>query len=87
MGGSIGGLTAGLVLRSKGWAVEVFERSSALLESRGAGIISHPITPRCPTEFGSYSLDDISIKPEWCRYVDGQGRILSQRSCGFRVSS
>jgi 2,6-dihydroxypyridine 3-monooxygenase len=87
MGGSIGGLTAALVLRSKGWAVDVFERSSALLDSRGAGIISHPITLRCPTEFGGYSLDDISIKPEWCRYVDGQGTTLSQRSCGFRLSS
>jgi 2,6-dihydroxypyridine 3-monooxygenase len=87
MGGSIGGLTAALVLRSKGWEVDVYERSSALLESRGAGIISHPITLRCPTEFGGYSLDDISIMPEWCRYVDGKGRILSQLSCGFRVNS
>ncbi|HZC34318.1 MAG TPA: hypothetical protein VE242_01825, partial [Chthoniobacterales bacterium] len=87
MGGSIGGLTAALVLRSKGWTVDIFERSSALLEGRGAGIICHPITLRCLTEFGSYSLDDISIKPEWCRYVDPQGRILSQQSCGFRVSS
>jgi 2,6-dihydroxypyridine 3-monooxygenase len=25
--------------------------------------------------------------PEWCRYVDGKGRILSQLSCGFRVNS
>jgi len=87
MGGSIGGLTAALVLRSKGWTVDVFERSSALLETRGAGIISHPITLRFLTQFGGYSLDDISNKPEWCRYVDGQGRIVSQLSCGFRVSS
>jgi 2-polyprenyl-6-methoxyphenol hydroxylase-like FAD-dependent oxidoreductase len=63
MGGSIGGLTAALVLRSKGWTVDVFERSSALLETRGAGIISHPITLRFLTEFGGYSLDDISNKP------------------------
>jgi len=87
MGGSIGGLTAALVLRNKGWTVDVFERSSALLETRGAGIISHPITLRFLTEFGGYSLDDISNKPKWCRYVDGQGRIVSQLSCGFRVSS
>ena len=51
MGGSIGGLTAALVLRDNGWDVDVFERSSALLESRGAGIISHPITLRYATEF------------------------------------
>jgi hypothetical protein len=43
--GSIGGLTAALLLRKIGCDVDVFERSSALLESRGAGIISQPIKP------------------------------------------
>src|SRR5258707_10198592 len=87
MGGSIGGLTAALVLRDNGWEVDVFERSSALLESRGAGIISHPITLRYATEFAGYGLDDLSIKPVWCRYVDDQGKIGSARSCHFRVNS
>ncbi len=87
MGGSIGGLTAALVLRDNGWEVDVFERSSALLESRGAGIISHPITLRYATEFAGYGLDDLSIKPVWCRYVDDQGKIVSERSCHFRVNS
>jgi len=87
MGGSIGGLTAALVLRKIGCDVDVFERSSALLESRGAGIISHRISLRYPTEFGGYHLEDLSIRPEWCRYVDGQGRVLSERPCSFRVNS
>jgi 2,6-dihydroxypyridine 3-monooxygenase len=87
MGGSIGGLTSALVLRDKGWEVDVFERSSALLESRGAGIISHPVTLRYATEFAGYGLDDLSIKPVWCRYVNDQGKIVSERSCHFRVNS
>jgi 2,6-dihydroxypyridine 3-monooxygenase len=87
MGGSIGGLTAALVLRDNGWDVDVFERSSALLESRGAGIISHPITLRYATEFAGYGLDDISIKPVWCRYVNHQGKVVSERPCHFRVNS
>lgn len=87
MGGSMGGLTAALVLRKIGCDVDVFERSSALLESRGAGIISHRITLRYPTEFGGYHLGDLSIRPLWCRYFDGQGRIVSERPCGFRVNS
>jgi 2,6-dihydroxypyridine 3-monooxygenase len=62
MGGSMGGLTAALVLRKIGCQVDVFERSSALLESRGAGVISHRVTLRYPTEFGRYHLDDLSIK-------------------------
>ena len=50
MGGSIGGLTAALVLRKIGCEVDVFERSTGLLESRGAGIISHPISLRISDE-------------------------------------
>ena len=87
VGGSMGGLTAALVLRKIGYDVDVFERSSALLESRGAGIISHRITLRYPTEFGGYQLGDLSIRPLWCRYFDGQGRVVSERPCGFRVNS
>jgi 2,6-dihydroxypyridine 3-monooxygenase len=87
MGGSIGGLTAALVLRRIGYDVDVFERSNVLLESRGAGIISHPVSLRYPTEFGGYHLGDLSIRPQWCRYVDGQGRLISERPCGFRVNS
>jgi len=38
IGGSLGGLFAGLLLRQAGWDVMVFERSSGDLSSRGAGI-------------------------------------------------
>jgi 2,6-dihydroxypyridine 3-monooxygenase len=87
MGGSIGGLTAALVLRKIGYEVDVFERSNGLLEGRGAGIISHPISLRYPTEFAGYHLDDLSIRPRWCRYLDDQGKVVSEQPCGFRVNS
>lgn len=38
-GGSIGGLCAGLALHGSGAAVDVFERNSGPMESRGAGIV------------------------------------------------
>jgi 2-polyprenyl-6-methoxyphenol hydroxylase-like FAD-dependent oxidoreductase len=41
IGGSLGGLFAGLLLRQVGWEVTVFERSSGDLASRGAGIGTH----------------------------------------------
>jgi 2-polyprenyl-6-methoxyphenol hydroxylase-like FAD-dependent oxidoreductase len=41
VGGSLGGLFAGLLLRQAGWDVTVFERSSGDLASRGAGIGTH----------------------------------------------
>ena len=41
VGGSLGGLFAGLMLRQAGWDVTVFERSSGDLASRGVGIGTH----------------------------------------------
>ena len=41
IGGSLGGLFAGLLLRQAGWGVTVFERSTGDLASRGAGIGTH----------------------------------------------
>jgi 2,6-dihydroxypyridine 3-monooxygenase len=87
MGGSLGGLTAALVLRKIGCEVDVFERSNALLEGRGAGIVAHSITIRYPTEFSDYGLDDLSVKPSWCRYIGAQGHVVSESRCDFRVSS
>lgn len=41
IGGSLGGLLAGLLLRQAGWDVTVFERSTGDLASRGVGIGTH----------------------------------------------
>jgi 2-polyprenyl-6-methoxyphenol hydroxylase-like FAD-dependent oxidoreductase len=41
IGGSLGGLFAGSLLRQAGWDVTVFERSAGDLASRGAGIGTH----------------------------------------------
>ena len=42
VGGSMAGLFAAILLRKIGFQVKLFERSSASLESRGAGIVTHP---------------------------------------------
>lgn len=42
IGGSLGGLFAGLLLRKAGWDVTVFERSTSDLASRGVGLGTHP---------------------------------------------
>src|SRR5262249_44276924 len=41
IGGSLGGLFGGLLLRQSGWDVAVFERSNGDLASRGVGIGTH----------------------------------------------
>jgi 2-polyprenyl-6-methoxyphenol hydroxylase-like FAD-dependent oxidoreductase len=42
IGGSLGGLFAGLLLRSIGWDVDIYERSPQDLDSRGGGIVLQP---------------------------------------------
>lgn len=42
IGGSLGGLFAGILLRSIGWEVNIYERSSHNLDSRGGGIVLQP---------------------------------------------
>lgn len=42
IGGSLGGLFAGNLLRRLGWDVDIFERSTQDLDSRGGGIVLQP---------------------------------------------
>jgi 2-polyprenyl-6-methoxyphenol hydroxylase-like FAD-dependent oxidoreductase len=42
IGGSLGGLFAGTMLRSIGWDVDIYERSEHDLDSRGGGIVLQP---------------------------------------------
>ena len=42
IGGSLGGLFAGLLLRSIRWDVDIYERSPHDLDSRGGGIVLQP---------------------------------------------
>jgi len=42
IGGSMAGLFTALLLHKRGWRVDVFERSTDELASRGAGIATHP---------------------------------------------
>src|SRR3984893_2387055 len=42
IGGSLGGLFAGLLLRSIRWDVDIYERSARARDSRGGGIVLQP---------------------------------------------
>ncbi len=39
IGGSLGGLFTGILLRSIGWNVDIYERSNQALDSRGGGVV------------------------------------------------
>jgi 2-polyprenyl-6-methoxyphenol hydroxylase-like FAD-dependent oxidoreductase len=42
VGGSVSGLLAGLLLRQRGWDVNIYERVESELAGRGAGIVAQP---------------------------------------------
>lgn len=42
IGGSLSGLFAGILLRSVGWQVDIYERSPHALDSRGGGVVLQP---------------------------------------------
>jgi 2,6-dihydroxypyridine 3-monooxygenase len=87
VGGSIGGLTAALLLRDVGWDVDVFERSPGVVEGRGGGIVLHPATIRYLVERAGAATAEIGVSVTWVRYLDAAGRIAHQERCRYRFTS
>jgi 2,6-dihydroxypyridine 3-monooxygenase len=87
VGGSIGGLTVALLLRDAGWEVDVCERSAAVLEGRGGGIVLHPATIRYLVERAGSTAAETGVSVRWVRYLDGAGRIAHQEPCSYRFTS
>lgn len=86
MGGSLGGLTAALVLGDRGCDVQVYERSAAPLRDRGAGIVLHPATVRRLLEAG-HRVGDLGVPARVLRYLDDHGGTAAERPCRYRFSS
>ncbi len=87
VGGSIGGLTAGLVLRSIGCEVDVYERASAPLEGRGAGIVLHRETVRWPTGPGGVPVERISTPCRFLRFLARDGSVAYERPSDLRFTA
>jgi 2,6-dihydroxypyridine 3-monooxygenase len=87
VGGSLGGLTAALVLRDLGCQVEVFERSTAELESRGAGIVVLDETVRYFRERTGLGLDRLTTATGFLRYLGRDGGVVYQEPRRYRYSA
>jgi 2,6-dihydroxypyridine 3-monooxygenase len=70
IGGSIGGLTVALLLRSLGFSVDIYERSSAPLSGRGSGIVLQPDTVRWFTERSRQSLSALNTTTRYVQYLN-----------------
>jgi 2,6-dihydroxypyridine 3-monooxygenase len=87
VGGSLGGLTAALLLRDLGLDVTVYERSAAELEQRGAGIGFLPACYRYLVERAGVDLDQISIATDRIRYLNRDGAVIHDEAHAYRFSS
>jgi 2,6-dihydroxypyridine 3-monooxygenase len=87
IGGSLGGLTAALVLRDQGWDVDILERSPNPLEGRGTGIVMHPTTVRYLVERVGKPIGDIGLPAHSVRYLGTDGSIYDEQPCAYRFGS
>ena len=78
IGGSLGGLFAGILLRNSGWRVDIFERVPEELAARGAGIATHPelldILARC----GARADGAIGVEVPGRIVLDASGRLVGE---------
>ena len=87
IGGSIGGLTAALVLRDLGCEVDVFERSGTALQARGAGIGLHPMTTRYFDESSELDAAMVEIELPWLQFLSASGERIHSERMNYRFSS
>lgn len=86
-GGSIGGVTAALVLRDAGCDVDVYERSATRLDGLGAGIVLHEASLRYLVERRGLPLDEVSTGARVLRYLDPGGTTVYEEPSSLRFTS
>ncbi|GET36734.1 FAD binding domain-containing protein [Microseira wollei] len=86
IGGSLGGLFTGIMLRSIGWEVDIYERSSHALDSRGGGIVLQPDVIEAFQRAG-ISDDSLGVVARDRYYLNRDGNIVQQMSMGQTLTS
>ena len=87
VGGSLGGLTAGLLLRELGCRVRIYERSASELQARGAGIAVLRSTWRYPVERLGVPADRFSSSTAVIRFLRADGSIEREIDHPYLFSS
>lgn len=87
VGGSIGGLTAALLLRDLGFSVSVFERTPEELNGRGGGIVLQPETLRWFKERSKLRPDQMSTVSRNMRLLGPGNSIVHEEPVEWRFTS
>jgi len=80
IGGSMSGLFAGLQLRARGFAVDIYERVDSELSGRGAGIVAQPVVPKTMRELG-IDTADLGVEMTTRKILDVEGRVVVEAHC------
>jgi 2-polyprenyl-6-methoxyphenol hydroxylase-like FAD-dependent oxidoreductase len=78
IGGSLAGLFAGVLLRSIGWTVDIFERSPHDLDSRGGGIVLQPQVLQAFRQAGIRYDESIGVEARERVFLDRDGGIANR---------
>ena len=73
------GLFSALYLRRRGWDVDVYERSSAPLTGRGAGIMTHPELRSALTELGLDTTQNFGVPIEGRVVLDAADNVIARK--------
>lgn len=87
VGGSIGGLTAGLLLQGLGFTVTILERSASELDGRGGGIVLQPEMLRWFRERSHLTPDDVSTITPWLRFLGAGNETVYEEQIRWSYSS
>lgn len=87
IGGSIGGLTAALLLRRLGFDVDVYERTPTDLDGRGGGIVLQPDTLRWFTECSSQHPETVSTRTHFVQYLGADNTVLHRENAPWSYTS
>ena len=80
IGGSMSGLFAGLMLRQRGFEVEIYERVESELSGRGAGIVAQPVVALTLRGLGLDSTD-LGVETIWRKVLDADGGLVCEIEC------
>jgi 2-polyprenyl-6-methoxyphenol hydroxylase-like FAD-dependent oxidoreductase len=80
IGGSMSGLLAAIMLRRRGWTVDVFERVGSELAGRGAGIVAQTELIARLKALG-LETGDLGIRTKTRKLLDIDGRIALTTEC------
>ena len=80
IGGSMSGLFAGVMLRSAGWDVDIYEKVEGELSGRGAGIVAQPEIIAALRALG-LETRDLGVAVEKRRMFDAGGVMTIETDC------